>query len=145
MSPIICCHPFHLFSCLLYRYTYLYLFSCDSVVSETWVCSNMSRTRCCHGKIKTSIIILYNSTKYFMLFLHCILLYFRSNLYYIYIHTYIWYLKNHYVTFNHCTSLPHIIFCIRFFYVFEYFILLLCFITFIIDYCYALFHTPSHV
>ena len=61
------------------------------------------------------------------------------------IYTYIWYLKHHYVTFNHCTSLPHIIFCIMLLYVFKYFILLLCIITFNIDYCHVLLHTPSHV
>ena len=63
-------------------------------------------------------------------------------------HTILWILKNHYVTFNHCTSLPHIIFCIIFLYVFKYFILLLCIITFNIDYCYMyvlLLHTPSYV
>ena len=49
------------------------------------------------------------------------------------------------MTFNHCTSLPHIIFCIMLLYVFKYFILLLCIITFNIDYCHVLLHTPSHV
>ena len=32
-----------------------------------------------------------------------------------------------------------------FLYVFKYFILLLCIITFNIDYCYVLLHSPSHV
>ena len=49
------------------------------------------------------------------------------------------------MTFNHCASLPHIIVCIMLLYVFKYFILLLCIITFNIDYCHVLLHTPSHV
>ena len=57
--------------------------------------------------------------------------------------------KNHYVTFNHCTSLPHIIFCIMFLmYLNILFYYYTCIITFNIDYCYMyvlLLHTPSHV
>ena len=120
----------------------------------------MSRTRCCYGKIKTNVIVyhcislnisccsfikqcIFDQTYIIYIYIYIYIYIFI----YIYtcIYTYIWYLKNHYVTFNHCTSLPHIIFCIMFLYLYKYFILLLCIITFNIDYCYVLLHTQSHV
>ena len=50
--------------------------------------------------------------------------------------------KNHYVTFNHCTSLPHIIFCIMFlmylnilFYYYVLLPLILTIVTCMYHYC----------
>ena len=63
---------------------------------------------------------------------------------YIYIHIYKWYLKIfmlHLIIVHHLFTLCSALYvCI-----YKYFILLLCIITFIIDYYYVLLHTPSHV
>ena len=77
MSTIFICHPFHLFPCLLYRYIfiYFYLFSCGSVVSETWGLQQYAQYQCLgHGAAtgRLKLMLLY-ITVYHLIF-HAVLL-----------------------------------------------------------------------
>ena len=97
-------------------------------------------------------LMLWYITVYHLIF-HAVLLlnnvFLIKPILYIYIYTYIHVgLYRQKIIMLYLIILPHMFFCIIFLYAFKYFILLLCIITFNIDYCYMyvlLLHTPSHV